>query len=78
VAALLRRPGPLDFRTDVWPLMAKDIGWGYYHELFTGHPDRVRMDLTEFSGRYAALAWDSDELCLLVERRCRTRPTGST
>ena len=22
--------------------MAKEVGWGYYHELFHGHADRVR------------------------------------
>jgi hypothetical protein len=60
--------GPLDFRADVWPLMAKDIGWGYYHELFTGHPERVRMDLDEFADRYAELAWDSTELRCLVAK----------
>lgn len=68
VDALLARPGRLDFDTDVWPLMAKDIGWGYYHELFTGHPDRVRMDLDEFAARYAAPDWDSGELRALVEK----------
>ncbi|GAB1511058.1 FAD/NAD(P)-binding protein [Actinophytocola sp. KF-1] len=58
----------LDFDVDVWPSMAKDIGWGYYHELFTGHPDRVRMDLDEFATRYAELDWDSAELRRLVEK----------
>jgi hypothetical protein len=68
LAALLDRPGPLDFRTDVWPLMAKDIGWGFYHELFTGHPGRVRMDLDEFADRYAELPWDSTDLRCLVAK----------
>lgn len=63
IAAL---PDRLDLRTDVWPLMAKEIGWGYYHELFTGHPDRVRMDFAEFADRYAGLDWDSEELTALV------------
>jgi hypothetical protein len=65
VAAL---SGPLDFRTDVWPWMAKDIGWGYYHELFTGHPERVRMDLDEFADRYGELDWDSTDLRCLVAK----------
>lgn len=68
IDALLARPGRLDFDADVWPLMAKDIGWGYYHELFTGHPDRVRMDLDEFAERYAALDWDSADLRALVAK----------
>lgn len=68
VAALLARPGRLDLHADVWPFMAKEIGWGYYHELFTSHPDRVRLDLTEFADRYAGLDWGSDELTALVEK----------
>lgn len=48
--------------------MAKDIGWGYYHELLTGHPDRARLDLDEFAERYAGLDWDSTELRTLVAK----------
>ncbi|HEX6360606.1 FAD/NAD(P)-binding protein [Actinophytocola sp.] len=65
---LVARPGRLDFRTDVWPLMAKEIGWGYYHELFTGHADKVRLDLDEFADRYAALDWDSTDMRVLVAK----------
>lgn len=68
VRALLARPGRLDFQADVWPLMAKDIAWGYYHELFAGHPDRVRMDLDEFAERYGALAGDGEDLRVLVAK----------
>lgn len=68
VAALLARPGRLELRGDVWPLMAKEIGWGYYHELFTAHPDRVRLDLAEFDDRYAGLDPGGDELTSLVEK----------
>ena len=66
VAQLAARPGRLDFRADVWPLMAKDIAWGYYHELFVGHPDRVRVPFAEFADRFAALDWGSAELAVLV------------
>jgi hypothetical protein len=48
--------------------MAKEIGWGYYHELFTGHPDRVRLDLDEFADRYAGLDWDSADMRVLVAK----------
>ncbi|GAB3447245.1 FAD/NAD(P)-binding protein [Actinophytocola sediminis] len=68
VTALLARSGRLDFDADVWPLMAKDIGWGYYHELFTGHPDRVRLEYDEFAERYAGLDWDSADLRALVAK----------
>ncbi len=41
VAELLARPGSIDFLDDVWPLIARELVWGHYRELFTGHPDRV-------------------------------------
>ncbi|MFD5824783.1 FAD/NAD(P)-binding protein [Lentzea sp. NPDC060358] len=52
----------LDFRRDVWPLMAKEIAWGHYHELFTGHPALVRMPFPEFAASFAALPWYSAEM----------------
>lgn len=68
IEELLAKPGRLDFHTDLWPLMAKEIGWGYYHELFTGHPDRVQLDLDEFADRYAGLPWHSTEMRSLVAK----------
>ncbi|MBK1783180.1 FAD/NAD(P)-binding protein [Prauserella cavernicola] len=59
VSGLLARPGLLDFRADVWPLAAKEIAWGYYHELFTAHPERVRMSLAEFERAFAGQDWGS-------------------
>lgn len=41
VAELLARPGTVDFLDDVWPLIARELVWGHYRELFTGHPERV-------------------------------------
>ncbi|GHF56501.1 hypothetical protein FHX82_000048 [Amycolatopsis bartoniae] len=58
--------GPLEFFTDVWPLVAKEIAWGYYSELFTGHPERVRLGFPEFSTRFAETPWDSEEMHGLV------------
>ncbi|NKE59156.1 FAD/NAD(P)-binding protein [Lentzea sp. PSKA42] len=52
----------LDFRADVWPLMAKEIAWGHYHELFTGHPGLVRMSFVEFATGFASLPWYSEEM----------------
>ncbi|GAB3158207.1 FAD/NAD(P)-binding protein [Micromonospora sonneratiae] len=66
--ALLARPGQLDFRREVWPLLAKEIGWAYYHELFTAHPDRTTMGLAEFTERYAVLDWHSTERVALVRQ----------
>ncbi|MER7334171.1 MULTISPECIES: FAD/NAD(P)-binding protein [unclassified Micromonospora] len=61
-------PGQLDFRDTVWPLIAKEIGWGYYQELFTGHPERTTMGFAEFAERYAALPWYSAGRAALVRR----------
>ncbi|QFZ21072.1 FAD/NAD(P)-binding protein [Saccharothrix syringae] len=61
-ADLLARPGPVDFRGDAWPLMAKDVAYGHYRELFTGHPSRVRLPWEEFSARFAELDWYSAEM----------------
>lgn len=68
VDALLAGRDQVDFRRDVWPLMAKEVGWGYYHELFTGHPDRVALGWAEFAARYAELDWYGAELRALVDR----------
>ncbi|MEU6560648.1 FAD/NAD(P)-binding protein [Nocardia nova] len=68
IAALAARPGPIRFRPDLWPLIAKELGWGYYTELFTAHPDRVRMEFAEFAERYRELDWDSTELRTLVAK----------
>lgn len=66
VARLLSQDGLLEFRRDVWPLMAKDIAWGHYHELFNGHPDRVLATWPDFSARFADLGWNTPELHDLV------------
>jgi hypothetical protein len=65
VDALLARHGELDFRTQLWPLIAKDAGYGYYRELLTGNSGlagyngRAAMGWAEFSGRFSALDWYS-------------------
>jgi hypothetical protein len=65
VDPLIAASGPVELRAQVWPLMAKEIAWGWYHELFLGHPDRVRLPWDEFAARYAELDWGTpamDEL----------------
>jgi hypothetical protein len=59
IQELLERHGELDFRTQLWPLIAKDAGYGYYRELFTGYPERVSIGWDEFSDRFGALDWYS-------------------
>ncbi len=57
----------VDFRTDVWPLLAKEISWGYYHELITAHPERITVGLDEFLARFSACRFDSDEERALID-----------
>ncbi|MBH5338620.1 FAD/NAD(P)-binding protein [Streptomyces pactum] len=66
VAALLARDRPLDLRTDLWPLMAKEIGFGHYHELFHGHPERTALGWPDFLAAFDRLPWYSAEMAALV------------
>ncbi|SDL71956.1 FAD-NAD(P)-binding [Arthrobacter sp. ov407] len=66
VAALLDAPGELDFRAQLWPLIAKDAGYVYYRELFTGYPGRVRIGWQEFAERFSAAEWYSQDRQRLV------------
>lgn len=63
---LLSRPGPLDFRRDVWPLVGKELGHAHYHRLFTAHPERTALDPEVFDAKYAAADPGSPELADLV------------
>jgi uncharacterized NAD(P)/FAD-binding protein YdhS len=66
VDELLAQHGELDFHSHLWPLIAKDAGYGYYRELFTGYPQRVSISWGEFSDRFAALDWYSADRERLV------------
>ncbi|KAB1644456.1 MULTISPECIES: FAD/NAD(P)-binding protein [unclassified Pseudoclavibacter] len=37
----------VDFVADVWPWVQGELGYAYYRELFSGHPDRVRGSWAE-------------------------------
>ncbi|SDJ51481.1 FAD/NAD(P)-binding protein [Streptomyces indicus] len=58
--------GPLDFHRDVWPLMAKEIAYGHYHELFHAHPNRVTLPWPAFSSTYDQLPWHSPHMKTLI------------
>ncbi|MBM4827233.1 FAD/NAD(P)-binding protein [Actinospica acidiphila] len=66
VDALLAEGRPLDLRRDVWPLMAKEIGYGHYHELFHAHPGRTTLGWEGFAGVYDRLGWYDAEMTELV------------
>ncbi|MFS0696967.1 FAD/NAD(P)-binding protein [Streptomyces nitrosporeus] len=71
VDTLAARGRPLDLRRDVWPLMAKEIGFGHYHELFHAHPERTALPWPEFLAAYDRLGWYSEEMTALVTRAVR-------
>jgi uncharacterized NAD(P)/FAD-binding protein YdhS len=58
VGALLADHDELDFRAQLWPLIAKDAGHAYYRELFT-YPERVSGSWEDFEVRYDSLDWYS-------------------
>ncbi|MEU8515855.1 FAD/NAD(P)-binding protein [Kitasatospora sp. NPDC048722] len=66
VDAVLATGGPLELRRDVWPLMAKEVGFGYYHELFHAHPERTALPWARFLARYDRYGWYTPELTALV------------
>ncbi|KAA9111446.1 FAD/NAD(P)-binding protein [Microbacterium rhizomatis] len=62
VQELVARPGSVDFTRDVWPLIAQELVWGHYRELFTGHPDRVTGTWGAFTAVLRDHAGDTDAL----------------
>ena len=56
----------MHFRRHVWPLLAKEICWGYYQELFSGHPERTAMPWPAFAERYRDVSWGTDAFAALV------------
>jgi hypothetical protein len=66
VDPLIAATEPVSLREHAWPLMAKEIAWGWYHELFNGHPDRVRLPWQAFVDRYAELGWGSPAMAALI------------
>lgn len=56
------------FRREVWPLIAKDLTFAYYHELLTAHPERGRMRWADFADAYAPEEWDGKGMRALIRR----------
>ncbi|MEE2524265.1 FAD/NAD(P)-binding protein [Pseudarthrobacter sp. J75] len=65
VNALLDRHSVLDFREHLWPLIAKEAGFGYYRALLTTRSSPAGS-WEEFAGRYAELDWADPRLAGLV------------
>ncbi|MER5889270.1 FAD/NAD(P)-binding protein [Streptomyces sp. NPDC001941] len=65
-AGLLRLERPLDFRSDVWPLIEKELGFAHYHRLFHAHPGRTAGGWSAFEEKYALCEPGGPELDALV------------
>ncbi len=68
IAAIIATHDPLLFRAHAWPLIAKEVAWGYYHQLFQGHPQRVSMSWAEFDSAMEPLEWCGDAMNALIAR----------
>ncbi|MGW4809280.1 FAD/NAD(P)-binding protein [Kitasatospora sp. NPDC004272] len=69
VIARLRRSagrGELDFRKDLWPYVAKEVGFVYYRSRLADAPEDEREAFLAEYGRYE---WDSPELRGLIADR---------
>ncbi|MEW1772276.1 FAD/NAD(P)-binding protein [Streptomyces sp. NPDC086777] len=66
IDALLARTGGFDFRRDVWPLVAKELGFAHYHRLFTVHPERTAVAWRDFEEKYAAAEGEADVRALVA------------
>ncbi|SHG70863.1 FAD/NAD(P)-binding protein [Geodermatophilus nigrescens] len=58
-------PGRLDLRADLAPVIARELAWAHYTELFRAHPERTGVAWEEFAERFAA---DPAGVDALVER----------
>ena len=58
----------LDLRSDLWPLIVKEMAGAHYRELFRTHRERTVVAPAEFDARFARSPWGSAELDHLVER----------
>lgn len=65
---LLSEHETLEFRRDVWPLVAKEVSWTYYVELGLGHPGRISVEWDQFAADFAQLSWGTPEFAAYLER----------
>jgi uncharacterized NAD(P)/FAD-binding protein YdhS len=59
---LVARQEALDFRRDIWPLLAKELAFGHYHELFAAHAEVTRGGWPAFEAALAEHPWGSRAL----------------
>ena len=64
--ARLRGAGPADFRTDVWPLIAKETTAVHYDVLLRENPSACAMRPERFRAKFDALAWEDPAMADLI------------
>lgn len=64
IARLRARGGDTDFRRDLWPYVAKEVGLVYYSALLADRPASVRR---RFETEYPQLDWDSADMRTLLD-----------
>ncbi|MBT2231601.1 FAD/NAD(P)-binding domain-containing protein [Nonomuraea sp. NEAU-A123] len=50
------------------PLVAKELAYAYYHELFHAHPSRTRLDWAEFEAAFTEAGWGGKEMRALITK----------
>ena len=73
-----REPRTTRLLRDVLPVVAKEIGWAYYHELFVAHPERTTMQLGRVRSAIRPGADGAPSSTRSSPRPCPTAPTTST
>ncbi|MGC9436800.1 FAD/NAD(P)-binding protein [Streptomyces sp. WG5] len=58
----------LDFASDLWPALARELTVAGYRELAHSHPRRLTVDAGEFLDRLDAAQWQSPEFKDLIEQ----------
>lgn len=57
---------PLDLRADLAPLIARELGWAHYTELFRAFPERTAVPWAEFACACAAAGPDAEFIARAV------------
>ena len=67
IASLASTLDRLEFWPHLWPLLAKDLAWSSYHELFHAHPERTRGSFDDLDAAFDRWAWDDPALVQAIE-----------
>lgn len=65
---LARSGGPVDFRRDIWPLIAKELTAAHYRRLFHAHPERTIGRWSELESVLATSSVTGPAFALAVEQ----------